>query len=113
MALILREEDRNCSQHVIAAMLMEQRHSISQSQAVCQHIAASLRRKGDGLFDLELRNEKAEGRISRLQPTPHLPPASAGGPVEYRDKQPASAGLVIGLQTEWPVTSRFSLRSVF
>ena len=60
------------------------------------------------LIELELRKEKAEGRISRLQPTPHLPPASAGGAVESRDQQPASAGLVIGLQTEWPATCKFT-----
>ena len=60
------------------------------------------------LFEWELRKEKAEGRISRLQPTLHLPPASAGGAVECRDKQPASAGLVIGLQTEWPATCQFT-----
>ena len=41
--------------------------------------------KGTRLFELELRTEKSEGRISRLQPTPHLPPASAGGAVESRD----------------------------
>ena len=50
-------------------------------------------KRGEVLCVPGLSDWLATSELSRLQPTPHLPPASAGGEVAKNPEQPALAGL--------------------